>query len=404
MVSLLLGTLTAAGEEKKPADSQAVISADLQAEDSFYAYLQQHNDKPSAAEEILLTAADAAVSEQNSSRPEAFLDTADVIKLDEQGYAEWAFEVPQDAVYRLRFTYCPTVANLRNPQMSLLLDGKLPYISAGNIELSKLWEDSAEEEYDVRGNQLQSEAAQRQVWQTEELFDDDGLLSEAHRLFLTAGRHTIRIRCERDGLAFTQLILHGAEELLSYEQLRQEYEKQQYPVIGELQVVQAEKINRKSDVQISAVSDFSDPMLVPYDVAKIRYNTMGGSTWSSSGQWVEYDVSVKESGLYALGFKFKQSIQQGMAGLPEYLCRRPHSGKGIRERSVPLHPEMDQPNREGCEWPALLCLFRSGENAYHTIGVYTGNLAGAAADGQRDLQRSDRFISENHHGDERQSR
>ena len=313
MVSLLLGTLTAAGEDKKPADSQAVISADLQAEDSFYAYLQQHNDKPSAAEEILLTAADAAVSEQNSSRPEAFLDTADVIKLDEQGYAEWAFEVPQDAVYRLRFTYCPTVANLRNPQMSLLLDGKLPYISAGNIELSKLWEDSAEEEYDVRGNQLQSEAAQRQVWQTEELFDDDGLLSEAHRLFLTAGRHTIRIRCERDGLAFTQLILHGAEELLSYEQLRQEYEKQQYPVIGELQVVQAEKINRKSDVQISAVSDFSDPMLVPYDVAKIRYNTMGGSTWSSSGQWVEYDVSVKESGLYALGFKFKQSIQQGMA-------------------------------------------------------------------------------------------
>lgn len=312
-ISLLFSPVFAAGVQNNGEDAATPLTNEETRSDDFYTYLKSIRNYPKATETIILKSAEGHISDQKANRIDSFLGKNDVVRLEEQGYVEWSFEVSQSAVYRMMLTYHATEKSLRNPQVSVEVDGKIPYISAGSIELDKIWVDSSKEEFDIRGNQIQPESTQLDDWVNAILFDDDAMLSEAHQIYLTAGTHTIRITSVRDGISLAELKLYGEEEPKPYSELKKEYEQKGYSVVGEITTVQAEKITRKSDVQIRALSDFSDPLLVPYDVSKIRYNTMGGGTWNSSGQWVEYDITVKTSGLYALGFKYKQSLLRGAA-------------------------------------------------------------------------------------------
>ncbi|MEG1687836.1 MAG: extracellular solute-binding protein, partial [Angelakisella sp.] len=46
----------------------------------------------------------------------------------------------------------------------------------------------------------------------------------------------------------------------------------------------------------------------PYDVSRIRRNTIGADTWGQPGMSVSYDVTVDQAGLYLLSLKYRQDL------------------------------------------------------------------------------------------------
>lgn len=295
--------------DKKDADRPSLSQKDP----SFYSYLETLKNKPYAKNTITLQAADAALSAENAAKRDACFGKSHVCELSETGYAEWTFTVEEPAVYALQLTYCATTENLRTPIASFMLDGKRPYESAAVLDLPKLWTDTTEDIYDKVNNQLPYETKELMQWQTVLLTDSSSYGYENIRVYLSAGRHTIRFASERDSFAIEKLELTGLSKPIPYSQLKASYDKAGYKAVGGNPLVfQAERLALKSSMEINAVSDRTDPKLQPYDVSRIRYNVLGGSNWTQNGQWVEYRFDVKESGLYPISFKYKQSLQEGV--------------------------------------------------------------------------------------------
>ena len=46
--------------------------------------------------------------------------------------------------------------------------------------------------------------------------------------------------------------------------------------------------------------------------ASTLVNTLGGTNWATVGQWAEWDVNVKEAGLYTIYFRFSQNFNEGI--------------------------------------------------------------------------------------------
>ena len=76
--------------------------------------------------------------------------------------------------------------------------------------------------------------------------------------------------------------------------------------------VQGEDADLKSAPTLYAINDRSSPATEPYDISKIRMNTIGGYNWRWPGQWISWNVEVPEDGLYKLGVKYKQNTLRGI--------------------------------------------------------------------------------------------
>lgn len=307
-------TLPCMAQGESPADKKVAEVPSLSQKDpSFFSYLQSVADKPIAKSTMTLQAADAKLSAENAVKRDSCFGKSNVLELAETGYAEWTFTVKEPAVYALQLTYCATTENLRTPIASFLLDGKRPYEAAAVLDLPKLWTDTTEDVYDKVNNQLPYETKELMQWQTVLLADSSAYADESIRVYLTAGSHTIRLASERDSIAIEKLELTGLPKLVPYSQLKASYDKAGYKVAeGKPLIFQAERISLKSSMEINALTDRTDPKLQPYDVSRIRYNTVGGSNWTQSGQWIQYQFNVEKSGLYPISFKYKQSLQEGV--------------------------------------------------------------------------------------------
>ena len=60
------------------------------------------------------------------------------------------------------------------------------------------------------------------------------------------------------------------------------------------------------------VFDRSSSKTEPFEYDKIKLNTIGGSNWKTSGQWLSWTISVPEDGYYKLAFKARQNYSVGV--------------------------------------------------------------------------------------------
>jgi hypothetical protein len=59
------------------------------------------------------------------------------------------------------------------------------------------------------------------------------------------------------------------------------------------------------------ISDGSSSAIQPSSAESLLLNSIGGSKWQTSGQWLEWNVNVKQSGFYRLSLVAKQDQQAG---------------------------------------------------------------------------------------------
>jgi ABC-type glycerol-3-phosphate transport system substrate-binding protein len=77
--------------------------------------------------------------------------------------------------------------------------------------------------------------------------------------------------------------------------------------------IQGEDALLRSQPTLFAISDLGDPTMEPYHPAQIRLNSIGGWRFSQPGQWITWEFTVPQSGLYTIAFKAKQNIRRGIA-------------------------------------------------------------------------------------------
>ncbi len=224
--------------------------------------------------------------------------------------------VPETGIYCLRIDYCPLAQTSQTIEISLEIDGKLPFEQASRLTLGRVWVDEKGIYDNFRGNQIRSPQVQQESYKSVLAGDPDGLFGEPLIFFLEKGKHEISVSSGAGQLALASLSFETSPEIPSYEEYKASVKSSVTPETtpSRLFRIEGESAAVKSDATLCANFDNTNYLVSPSDPSRIVYNTFGGSGWGKPLQTVTWNISkedVGNDGWYRIGIKYRQNFQRG---------------------------------------------------------------------------------------------
>jgi len=296
------------------ADFTAVTDAD--AEDGYDHYLQRHSSADRPIDVIRIEGEHYAGTDGDGFTIEQGLQGLDgtAVLTPESGAIHWDVPVEKAGLYSIRVHYLPIEGKSSAIERQVAINGEVPFHGADIVLFDRVWGNRLDEiQRDDRGNDLRPRQIERPVWQVKSITDRYGYYDEPYSFYFEQGTQTLTLTALREPMAIDYIELYQEQELKTYEQLKREYDNSGLqPVQDQYMVIQAEAATYKSSPTLYPVSDRSSPTVIPYDVSKIRVNTIGGLNWKLPGQWIEWEIEVEEDGLYQIALKQKQDQLRGV--------------------------------------------------------------------------------------------
>ena len=233
-----------------------------------------------------------------------------------EGNISCGIDVEEAGLYCLEFTYCPMISNNSFIELSMTIDGKLPYDTASRITLNREWQDEQEIYTDSRGNQVRPAQIQTEAWKTCFAGDVDGLFGEPLFFWLEEGKHEISFSSERAQFALDSIRFRNPEELPTYAEyaasVNASVTKENTP--SRVFRIEGERAAYKSDSTLYPTYDNTNYLVSPSDPRKVVYNTLGSGNWKKALQSVTWEISKEEigyDGWYKIGIKSRQDQMRG---------------------------------------------------------------------------------------------
>ncbi len=249
------------------------------------------------------------------------------VYLSGEGLAEFKINVPKSGFYTFKIEY-HTVGDMFGEENAggkevaiermLRVDGAIPFSEARYLTLPRMYVDVLLEDgnfdTDYVGNDIRPAKKQVFGWNTYTFMDSTGFEVDPLLIYLTEGEHVIGFSAVREPVVFADMTFEPARTLPKYADVEKEYKKNGYKDVSDKAAmrIEAEKPDYTSDQTIYPLNDRSSSITYPQDPSKTRLNTIGSDKWENVGQWIQYNVTFEESGLYELAMRFKQSELEGM--------------------------------------------------------------------------------------------
>ncbi len=321
LVCLLL-TGAQAEDTLSPADYQDIVSTFSIDPDipDYSEYLLKHgSDRPDAV--VTLDAA-AYARYENAEGGQVPLLLADhegmageSLLLEESALVAFTFDAAQEGLYDLRLTYYPYEGKGTDIQCAFFLDGKLCYDQLSTISFSRIWTSGAENGWkkDNQGNDLKPSLVEERAWITSFCYDNNGYITDELSLYLTPGEHTLTVLSMKEPVLIRQIDLLNTDAVRPYAEQKAGWDAQgAQPVKDALIVLEGEAATATSSQMLYPVQDQSSPAVSPASPKLLLNNTIGGTNWKNSGQWIEWTFDVPETGYYAISLYDKQNFVRGV--------------------------------------------------------------------------------------------
>jgi ABC-type glycerol-3-phosphate transport system substrate-binding protein len=234
-----------------------------------------------------------------------------VLKWSEGTSGEWTFDVPQAGQYELSLAYYPLDGNSQDIEFSLWLDGKSLYES-DPFTLNRVWRDETSV-MQAGGNQLRPKQVEEKLWLNKKLDLPEESGGGPLRLELSAGKHTLKLENTRESAMLDGLQFSLVQQLPNYKEYRETIGSPAADNVpeGTFEQIQGEFPYLKSTAGLFPTVDRSSPLTEPYNPVNIRMNTIGGSNWDVSGQWISWKLDAPASGWYTIGMRVHQNKVKG---------------------------------------------------------------------------------------------
>lgn len=233
----------------------------------------------------------------------------------DSGYVEWTVDADKAGFYNMEVSYYPVKGKSSYIERSIWVDGKLPFEEARSIKFDRVWTDKRDEKgnsitRDENNNDVRPDQIENPKWLSAP--DSTGFINHPLYFYLTKGRHTVRFISVKEPILIKSIKFYQTEKLKSYSEVKSEYEKNGYQQVKNQYIkFQAESPKEKSNSMIVPVYDRSNAAVEPNDIAKLRLNCIGADKWETNGDWVSWDFTVPETGLYKICVKAIQNTISG---------------------------------------------------------------------------------------------
>ena len=226
--------------------------------------------------------------------------------------------VNEAGLYHLELLYQPIAGEkkLIQSEFSISVDGKTSYEEGKNLLLEQPWANvGKEQDYTVMPEQ-----SPLQEWTRMSLQDPEGHSTQALYIYLEKGAHTITLTQQKGAWLLREIVIYNDKSTLNYAEQKQQYISAGYQNATDFyQYIQAEDYVRKSDSTIMPDSDPSDPSTLPNSHSKQLFNYIPGSRYKDVGQWIEWEITIPESGLYQIDMRVRQDTKSGMESVRRLL-------------------------------------------------------------------------------------
>jgi len=273
-----------------------------------------------------------------SAVPELFEDFKGMpgisILTGETALIEFDVTVTEPGFYDILFGYYPVEGKSSSIQRSIFINGILPYRELALIELSRIWQNRQIRdnsgaggiasdlhvinnlkiawEKDNRGNDLKPNMLESPDWITAYAYDSGGYITQPLSVYLPEGRHTLSLYSLREPLLLHSITLLNQYTAPDYAGALAAWERTgASDTSGKIVTIEAEDAIRTSSQMLYPVQDQSSPAVMPSSARYLLNNSIGGNSWRMTGQWVEWDFTVPETGFYELTLHSKQNFRRG---------------------------------------------------------------------------------------------
>lgn len=225
----------------------------------------------------------------------------------------YTLNISKSGFYAIRLKYNLGEDILSDAEISLRLNGEIPFASADRIKLKGCYKDDGEFSYDSRGNQLRPIQKSVSYWQSVLLSESDGLYDTPYYFYIPDGENTLSVLVNKGAVAIAEIeITPKADSLISYDEYIAQNKGE--AVTDEfIKKIQAENPILRSDPSLYAVYDRTDLNTEPSSASAVLYNTIGQSNWQYDAQWIEWEFEVENSGYYEIGMRVRQDILSGFS-------------------------------------------------------------------------------------------
>lgn len=227
-----------------------------------------------------------------------------------QGQTHTAYvRVSTAGLYALKLTYRVEESKGQYPSVAVAVNGKVPYREAAAINLMRRWENA---EKDIKGltNDTIPEQKEVSAEQTVYLRDNSEYYGGILYFYLNAGENRVDIYQNAESIKISGLVFENYISPKAYAEAKAELHGEAYN--GAPVIIEGESAVYKSDASLYAINDASSAGVSPSSPYKKYLNAIGGSAWSSPGQYIEWEFNAPEDGLYKIAVKYRQSTKIGM--------------------------------------------------------------------------------------------
>ena len=291
------------------------LSADVEGavrEGTYTKYLNAHEDAACPAEDIEVDLF-AYMEGEGVEVYENYEGEEKALYTDTESTVTWKVNVPEAGFYNLYLEYITVESRGVAIERSVYINGELPFDDAGNIIFTRTWTDASEPKVDNQGNEIRPSQVEVYKWQSTFCKDDMGYIINPYQFYFEAGENTITMEGVNEPMVLKKLTLAAIDDSVTYEEYLANCpgEGNSETNINYVQVVQGEDSTIRSESSLYAKYDKSAPNTQPYSATNTILNYVGGETWCSAGQWIEWEFSVPEDGYYNITVKGRQNYARG---------------------------------------------------------------------------------------------
>lgn len=227
-----------------------------------------------------------------------------------------SFDVPETGIYSLKADYCPLSQTSQKIDITIMIDGRLPFDSAERLTLGRAWVNEKTSYNKKYGNQIRPAQVQQEMFMSSYFGDPDGLFGDPLIFYLEKGKHEVSVSAGAYQIALTGLTFENAPDVPDNDEYMASVNAAVTPgeTPSRLFRIEGEDAAIKSDSAMCAGFDNNNYLVSPADPARLIYNIFGGENWGRPLQTVTWNIPgelIGNKGWYKIGIKYRQNFQRG---------------------------------------------------------------------------------------------
>ena len=283
----------------------------LEKSDTYTGYIEDHADAENASADVSIDIFDYE-SEGDVSLYKDYEGVDECLYTGVNSEVTFKVSVKESGFYNLYVEYLLPESRGVAAERGVYINGELPFEDALSVTFTRIWTDGGEKKVDNQGNEIRPTQVEVYDWQTAYFADDRGYVKDPYKFYFEKGVNELKLTGENEPLIIKNLSLKAITDSITYEEYLSD---KPFTVASDgtanyVQTIQGEDSTYRSESSLYAKYDRSSPTTVPNSVTHTVLNYVGGETWRSNGQWIEWTSKFRMTVITILLLKPARIIRE----------------------------------------------------------------------------------------------